>query len=76
MFSVYVTDSLASTQKNDKLDLPYELQLINKSQRSIFNIKSNEKSILIPTDGIPSDTYYLHLHYKNSIIKKQVIIQK
>lgn len=74
--SIQLVDSLANKLLIPNLEQPYELHLIDKYQRKIFAVQSSEKTLQIPTDGIPADTYYLHLYYKEGVVRKQLVIQK
>jgi hypothetical protein len=72
--TVQVADSLAAGLNTDKLDESYELYLMDKLQRTIISIHSTDKILQIPTENLPADTYYLQLHYKDAIIRKQIMI--
>lgn len=74
--TVQLTDSLATNKTTELLERPYELHIIDRYQRTVLSLKSSEKTLNIPTDGLPSDVYYLHVYFKDGVIRKQLVIQK
>ncbi len=73
--SVQVTDSL-STNTQHTLDEQCEIRLMDRFSRTVFTAHSSDRTFDIPTDGLPSDIYYLNVFYKDKVLQKQIVIKK
>jgi hypothetical protein len=76
MLVVQVIDSLDTNLSIDKLDEPYELHLIDKSQKKVISIQSSDKTLHISTENLPAEIYYLQVYYKKALLRKQIRISK
>jgi hypothetical protein len=71
---VQVSDS-TSTDTTPTLET-YQLKLYNNFSQPVYSTRSSNKEVKIPLEGIPNGVYYLHLYYKDAVLRKQIVIKK
>lgn len=74
--SVQVIDSLSNVQQESALAEPYELSITDRYSHKVYSAKSSEHTLNIETEGLTSDVYYLTVHYKGAVLRRQIIIRK
>ena len=74
--TVQVTDSVSTNTQGTTLDQPYSLFLMDRFSQKVFSAQSSDKTLQIPTDGLPADIYYLIMMYKDAVLQKQILIKK
>jgi|GEM_PF-4000985 len=75
--TVELTDSLSSKSKKPiNLDEPYHLSIMDKYSQNVFTRESSERKIVIPTEALIPDTYYLIVQYKDVVLKRKIITNK
>jgi len=56
-------------------DEEFDISLYNERQEKILSVRSEGKSVKLNTRDLPSGTYFLHIHHREGVIRKQIIIK-
>jgi hypothetical protein len=67
---VEIVDSTSMTS----LQIPFTVNVLNKQSQSIFIESSNGGKIQIPVSSLKPDIYYLIVHFKDAIIRRQIFV--
>jgi len=71
--NVEISDSTSTG--GESLNSNYYIVMRDKSANLVYQAVTSMKQIEIPTEGLPSDNYFLRIIYKDAVLEQQIVVK-